>query len=63
MEKHYTQTELNIALLQQRSDSLSETLKEIKSELKSQFHLVIGLLLGVYGMITATGFAKIFGLI
>jgi hypothetical protein len=63
IEKSFTQHDLDIALLKQRSDDFSHILKEIKSEIKSQFHLVVGLLLGVYGMITAAGLAKILGVI
>lgn len=62
-QKTYTKDQLNLALLKQRSDDFSQTLKEIKAEIKSQFHLVVGLLLGVYGMMAATGLAKILGMI
>lgn len=62
-QRTYTKEQIDIALLKQRSDEFSCTLKEIKQELKSQFHLVVGLLLGVYGMMAATGLAKILGMI
>lgn len=57
----YTQEQLDIEILKVRNDHISKALQDIKSEIKSQFHLVVGLLLGVYGMITAAGLAKILG--
>lgn len=59
----YTQEQLDIAVLKNTNDGVLRTLSDIKSEIKSQFHLVIGLILGIYGMITAAAFAKIMGMI
>lgn len=57
----YTQNDLDIALLEQRQDDISETMREIKHEIKAQFHLLVGLILGIYGIVVATALAKIFG--
>lgn len=64
----YTQDQLDIALLKQRSDELSNTMKEIKrdlmaqkSEMMSQFHFVNAMILGLYGIIVAGAISKVFG--
>ena len=57
----YTQEQLDIALLNQRSDTFNQNLIEIKSEIKSQFHLVVVLILGIYGIIAAGAVAKLLG--
>jgi len=59
----YTQEQLDIAVLKNTNDGVLRTLSDIKSEIKSQFHLVIGLILGIYGMITAAAFAKVLGMV
>lgn len=59
----YTQEQLDIELLKQKNDGFNQVLVEIKTELKSQFHLVIGLILGIYGIITAGALAKVMGAI
>lgn len=59
----YTQEQLDIAVLKNTNDGVLRTLSDIKSEIKSQFPLVIGLILGIYGMITAAAFAKIMGMV
>lgn len=41
-EIHYTQEQLDIALLKQKNDNFHETMKEIKQEIKSQFHWLMG---------------------
>lgn len=41
-EIHYTQEQLDIALLKQKNDSFHETMKEIKEEIKTQFHWLMG---------------------
>lgn len=37
-EIHYTQEQLDIALLKQKNDAFHETMKEIKQDIKSHFH-------------------------
>jgi hypothetical protein len=59
----YTKEQLDIELLKQKNDSFSQSLIEIKSELRSQFHLVVGLILGIYGIMAATALAKLGGLV
>lgn len=57
----YTREQVDLELLKQKNDDFSQSLIEIKSELKTQFHLVVGLILGIYGVITATALAKMVG--
>jgi len=59
----YTQEQLEIAILKNSNEGILRTLSDIKTDMKSQFHLVIGLILGIYGMITATAIAKVFGVV
>ena len=63
MVKTYTQEQLDIALLRQRTDGFNQTLIEIKQEIKSQSHMLMSLILGIYGIITATALAKLGGLL
>jgi hypothetical protein len=57
----YTREQVDLELLKQKNDDFNQSLIEIKSELKTQFHLVVGLILGIYGVITATALAKMVG--
>lgn len=59
----YTQEQLDIALLKNTNEGVLRTLSDIKSEMKSQFHLLIGLVLGIYGMICAAALAKVCGVL
>lgn len=45
-----------------KTDIKSE-MGSIKSEMKSQFHLLLGLILGIYGMIGAAALGKVFGVL
>ena len=59
----YTQEQLDLAVLKNTDEGLLRAITEIKSDLKSQFHLVIGLILGIYGMVTASAIAKLAGVL
>jgi hypothetical protein len=73
----YTQEQLDIALLKTTQASIFRVFKHIdkniidfkndmntvKSEMKSQFHLLLGLILGIYGMIAAAALGKVFGVL
>jgi hypothetical protein len=57
----YTQEQLDIAILKNTDEGLLRSIYEIKTDMKSQFHLLIGLILGIYGIITASAVAKVAG--
>lgn len=57
----YTQEQLDIAILKNNNEGILRTLSDIKAEMKSQFHLMIGLILGIYGVIGSAVLAKAFG--
>lgn len=63
MSATYTQEQLDIELLKNTNAGTLRELSDIKTEIKSQFHMVIGLILGIYGMITAAAIAKIVGVL
>lgn len=57
----YTQEQLDIALLKNNNEGILRTLSEIKSDMKSQWQWNLGLILGIYGLIGASAFVKVFG--
>ena len=59
----YTQEQLDIAILKNSNEGILRTLSDIKSEMRGQFHLLIGLILGIYGIFAAGALAKVMGAI
>jgi len=66
----YTQEQLDIALLQSKSDSQSQTLNRIEvrldsieSNIKSQYGNFTNYILGIYGLILAASLARLGGVI
>jgi hypothetical protein len=68
----YTQEQLDIELLKNTNEGILRTISdmqsavksqiaEIRQDMKSQFHLLIGLILGIYGVIGSAVLAKAFG--
>jgi hypothetical protein len=68
--KTYTQEQLDIALLQSKSDSQSQTLNRIEvrldsieSNIKAQYSNFTNYILGIYGLILAASLARLGGMI
>jgi hypothetical protein len=59
----YTQEQLDIALLKQKDEEFMRALTEIKSTMSSNFHILLGLIIGIYGVMGATALAKIAGVL
>jgi hypothetical protein len=55
-ENKYSQNDLDIALLKNNDEGILRSMIEIKADIKSQFHLMVGLVLGLY---TAVGILAI----
>lgn len=73
-EAIYTQEQMDIALIKNTQEGTIRTignlekdikgqLVDFKSDIKSQFHLMLGLILGIYGMIGAAALGKVFGVL
>lgn len=42
-----------------KMDEFGESIKDLAKEMKSNFHLLLGLILGIYGLIVAIALAKL----